>query len=219
MLLGNCSACNASILCSALASASFDDNANGRQKSRFNRNQFGASAGGPIISDKTFYFGSFEGTRVRGGGTASFFVPTQDFINNTTPNAATYVTAFGGLPASNCADRALTAADIWDDTEGNRALSGASTYGTAPGNGLFNGNTGALIPAATQLFCRTTIPNAIDNGGGVPQNTWLMTARIDHNFSNRTSLQGRYALTDLKLAEGFVSISPAMPPSAQSSRR
>lgn len=192
---------------SALATASFDDNANGRQKSRFNRNQFGGSAGGPIISDKTFYFASLEGTRVRGGGTASFFVPTQNFITNTTPNAANFISAFGGLPASNCVDRALTAADIWDDTEGNRALNGASTY-ALPGNGLFNGVSGALIPATTQLFCRTTIPNTVDNGGGVPQNTWLMTARIDHNFSNRTSLQGRYAFTDLKLANGAVSISP-----------
>ncbi len=36
-------------------------------KSQFDRNQFGVSAGGPIVRNQTFFFGSYEGTRQRQG--------------------------------------------------------------------------------------------------------------------------------------------------------
>lgn len=198
---------------SALAANSYDNNANGNQKGRFVRNQFGASAGGPIWKDKTFYFGSYEGTRVRSSSPTRYFVPTHQWISAASPVAAAFTTAFGGLPASNCADSAISADSIWNDTEGNRLAGGASTYGIAdpgnPGNviGLFpagtvttvdgqgrtSGPAGSLIPAATQLFCRLNLASQVDAGGGIPQNTLLYTARIDHQFSTRTSLQGRYA--------------------------
>jgi hypothetical protein len=42
----------------------------------FRRNQFGASAGGPIIKDRTFVFGDYEGRRVREGITRVTNVPT-----------------------------------------------------------------------------------------------------------------------------------------------
>lgn len=34
---------------------------------KLRRNQFGAAAGGPIIKNRTFFFGSYEGTRIRSG--------------------------------------------------------------------------------------------------------------------------------------------------------
>ena len=40
------------------------------------QNQFGATMGGPIIKDKTFFFGSYEGWRIRRAQTARSTVPT-----------------------------------------------------------------------------------------------------------------------------------------------
>jgi hypothetical protein len=65
----------------ALDAASFIDNANGNPKPTFRRNQFGASAGGPIKKDNTFIFGDYEGVRQALGITTLSNVPSTDALN------------------------------------------------------------------------------------------------------------------------------------------
>jgi carboxypeptidase family protein len=53
----------------------------GTPHTQFINNQFGGSVGGPIIHDKTFFFGAYEGQRERVGSDFDFFLPTTTEIN------------------------------------------------------------------------------------------------------------------------------------------
>jgi hypothetical protein len=162
----------------------------GVDKPNYVRNDFTFSAGGPIIKDKTFFFGSLEGLRVRSNGNTFFWVPTQEFVNNASPNMAAYVTSVG-LPGhgNNC----ITADQF------------AATNGSAP---LVNPNTGLVIPGATPLFCETSISGPTDAGGGSAQNTWNAVGKLDHRFTQNTQFSFRYAFTDQQFPTGAGSISP-----------
>src|SRR5438876_5026309 len=51
-------------------------------KTALHNNQFGASLGGPIIHEKTFFFGDYEGQRETGGLNSLACVPTPDEISS-----------------------------------------------------------------------------------------------------------------------------------------
>ncbi len=61
----------------ALDAKDFIDDVQGNPKPPFRKNQFGATAGGKIIRDKAFYFGSYEGLRDHKSATYRGTVPTQ----------------------------------------------------------------------------------------------------------------------------------------------
>jgi hypothetical protein len=61
---------------------SVDQSGNQIPKSAFRNNQFGASLGGPILKDKTFFFGAYEGQRERVTSDFTFLVPTATQIAN-----------------------------------------------------------------------------------------------------------------------------------------
>ncbi|HWP85591.1 MAG TPA: TonB-dependent receptor [Terriglobia bacterium] len=50
----------------------------GDEQPEFKRNQFGGTLGGPILQNRTFFFGSYEGLRERLGVTNSDLVPTAE---------------------------------------------------------------------------------------------------------------------------------------------
>src|SRR5690242_17212802 len=59
-----------------LDATNFFTNAAGQKKPAFHQNQFGAAVGGPIIHNKTFFFGDYQGTRIaRAGGSSINDVP------------------------------------------------------------------------------------------------------------------------------------------------
>ncbi|HEX2712124.1 MAG TPA: carboxypeptidase regulatory-like domain-containing protein, partial [Candidatus Acidoferrales bacterium] len=58
---------------------SVDSNGNPQPKAPYVRNDFGASLGGPLIKNKTFWFGNYEGQRFRTTLINVSTVPTADF--------------------------------------------------------------------------------------------------------------------------------------------
>jgi hypothetical protein len=77
-----------------LDAANFFENANGLPKASFRQNQFGAAAGAPILKDKVFIFGDYEGLRYVKGIPVSISVPSD--------NARKGILAAGGTPPSPC---------------------------------------------------------------------------------------------------------------------
>jgi hypothetical protein len=129
------------------------------------RNQFGASIGGPIVRDRTFIFGNYEGLRWFNSTNASSTVPSPD------ARAGNLCTASGSNP---CASHHQIAIDP----------------GVAPYIALYPlPNSPALPPANTTgssdtgtfLFADpfTTIEN-------------YFTIRADHRFSPNDQLAGTY---------------------------
>jgi hypothetical protein len=78
-------------------------------KRPFRLNQFGGSVGGPIASNKTFFFASYEGYRQTLGQTLVGFVPTPDFRQQViaqSPELTSVVNAYpqGSLPVAGNPD-------------------------------------------------------------------------------------------------------------------
>ena len=103
---------------------SVDQAGNSIPKSEFRNNQFGASIGGPIIPDKTFFFGAYEGQRERVTSDFTFLVPTQQQIANAQAIAQGGFIGGGAVPTNP----ALTAI--------------LQQFPAATG---FNGQTGSLV--------------------------------------------------------------------------
>ena len=61
-----------------LDGTNFFANRNGAGKPEYRQNQFGGTLGGPIRKNRTFLFGSFEGSRIRTGTSSISTVPTID---------------------------------------------------------------------------------------------------------------------------------------------
>ncbi|HYR82538.1 MAG TPA: TonB-dependent receptor [Terriglobia bacterium] len=71
-----------------LDARNFFDREQSGGKPEFRRNQFGFSLGGPIIKNRTFFFGNYEGMREARGVTTSFNVPGMQARNGIVQGAA-----------------------------------------------------------------------------------------------------------------------------------
>jgi hypothetical protein len=150
---------------SAYTANTYNNVADGIPKGGYTRNQFGFAAGGPVIKDKLFVFGSAEWTRVRSQGIASQLVPTPDFLALTAPNVQSYFSTYGAT------------------------YNPITTTYTQSQLGLsFPG-----IPASTPILGLVNSVVNQDNGGDVPQNTYRIVGRMDYNLSDRTQMFFRFA--------------------------
>lgn len=167
---------------------------NGVPKLRWN--QFGASIGGPIKKTKTFFFGDYQGTRQRNGGSILTFVPTA-------AERAGDLSAFFFPPAGT-----IPPVPIYDPTTGNPDGSGRTQFSdpsraTASNpSGLNIIPAGDIVPQATALLSLLPMPNLTPSDPSAPNyttsgvqiyDTNQFDVRIDDSLSENLQLFGRYS--------------------------
>jgi Carboxypeptidase regulatory-like domain/TonB dependent receptor len=172
---------------SALAANTYQNDSNGIKKPGFTRNQFGYSIGGPIVKNKLFFFSSTEWTRVRSSATN-----TQSIIDP----------AFLTQPGVSPATQAFFAA------YGTHLRPGIQVLGTTNWQAANGGNCPAPLPCNAPFGETIAYSVPSDSGAGAPQNTYSTVARVDYNFSDKTTLYGRYALYSENDFAGYVNSSP-----------
>jgi carboxypeptidase family protein len=144
---------------SALDASNFFDSA----RPPFKRNQFGATAGGPILKDRTFIFGNYEGLRQSLGITQVNFVPTD--------------TARAGQLANSTQDFMVDPAvipylPIWPKPNSGVVPSSCSNQNPS---GQTRCDTGYFKLAGQQITSEN-----------------YFTTRIDHKISTSDALYGTY---------------------------
>ncbi len=163
----------------------FFNNAKGASRPPFKQNQFGATFGGRIIRDKTFFFMDYQGGRIRDSKTYLSTVPTQKMRNG-------------------------DFSELLRDINGDGELDG-NIYD--PLTGLpFDGNVipaGSIDPAARniidQLYPEPNVAGQLSpTGSGQIINNFLYNpvlkrqddqfdVKLDHYLSQKNHLFGRYS--------------------------
>jgi hypothetical protein len=165
------------------------------------QNQFGATLGGPIHKDKTFFFVTYEGDRIRRGSSGD------------TVNVPTSAERVGDFSADPSFAGTLANANILNNRPGCLAALGRSSNipdGT-PYSNVFTTNkipSSCMDQTALDLM-NQFVPQANIGDSlfqGVPlghERSNQFTVKIDHQLTRNQHLTGYYYLTDHYLAKPF----------------
>jgi hypothetical protein len=143
---------------------------------RFVYNQMGATIGGPIVRDKTFFFGSYEGTYQNGDIGELSTVPTTGILGGN----------FSAIPG-------LT---LYNPSTGTATGTGRAAF---PGNVIPASLLNPTAVAIASALPAPNLPGLADNYlSDVPFRNHANKAdvRIDQHFSDRAAAFLRYGYTD-----------------------
>ena len=166
----------------------FFDNRNGVKRPPFTQNQYGGFVGGPIKRDKLFFFGGYEGFRLRKGSPFQSWVPTD----------AERAGDFSAVGSSNNSSAFTIYDPLTSGVNGNPACDANSTVCRTP---FLNNQipTNRIDIASKALLAFFPEPNLAGSTAGnfatsysTGGNTDQYNARIDYNLSEKQRLFGRY---------------------------
>lgn len=169
----------------ALNANDWFSNRAGRPLPAFRRDQYGGVIGGPVIKNKTFFFGGYEYTKQQSPTSATISVPTA------LQRAGDFSQTF------NAAGQLMTVYNPFDTFTN---ASGAIERRPFAGNKI---PTNLMDPIALKALSFVPQPNQTGtqftntlnwfNNGINSSNGHQMNVKMDHNFSERTRASGRYS--------------------------
>ena len=175
---------------SDLASNTFLNNADGIAASKFTRNNFGFSIGGPVIKNKLFFFNNTEWTRVRSSSNDVVWTVDPAYIAASSAQAQSVYSQYGKLVPGVVTLGTYSRNQIISSV-GSDPCSG-STAGCAaynPNAPMFD-QVSYSAPSAINASGANNLPNS----PGSPQNTYNTISRVDYNLNDKTQMYVRYAL-------------------------
>jgi hypothetical protein len=161
-----------------LDAADFFEDAANLPKGRYQQNQFGVALGGPIIKNKAFFFGDYEGLRVRQGtvyGTNS--VPTANERNSGYTDLSEIINLEKGAADADLLGRIAPYGTVWDPATTRPVTKGV----VDPVSGLVATGTGFV---RDPIFATPQTLTGVTDFTGTPWKSLLNhlpTARIDQN--------------------------------------
>jgi len=194
-------------------------------KPQENQNQFGGTFGGPLRKDRTFFFTSYEGRRVRQGISGqTVIVPTLQERPSTTQGGSVFAGGFPSTWSDGVTPNGISDQFVADALNGRPGCTAAITApavgGQTPAAGVLwsqifptiNGNatipTACMDPVATDMLRFVPAANRPDGVTyqAVPASADTQdqfTLRLDHHINDHQSFSFYYYYTDDKLLQPF----------------
>jgi Carboxypeptidase regulatory-like domain/TonB dependent receptor len=107
-----------------LDAADWFGNNNGLPKAKLNQNQFGVSAGGPILKNKMFFFGDYEGLQRVQGTTSTGGVPTNLMRSSGYTDFSEILANNAGKPNTDLLNRSIPGGAILDPATTRQVTAG-----------------------------------------------------------------------------------------------